>query len=206
MVVRASVGGEALQGPCPGDIARPDPLLGGRFCAELGEGLAAVGEMIFRFPESFAELPFGGRLDVGVDVLAGGGPGGAVGGDGLAVALRRFRGLDRRCGCGRRWGRFGGRRGGAFTGAGARTCRARTFTAATFSLAAVISFGALQRSCVPAAGRSGTTSRRPISASKATAFTRPASSGTTAARMVSKWARTLPRRPGRSCRARSSSG
>ncbi|XQE77689.1 hypothetical protein ACN24L_01160 [Streptomyces microflavus] len=38
-------------------------------------------------------------------------------------------------------------------------------------MAAATSFGALQRSCAPAAGRSGTTSRRPISASKATAWT-----------------------------------
>ncbi|MFJ9654304.1 hypothetical protein [Streptomyces microflavus] len=51
---------------------------------------------------------------------------------------------------------------------------------------------ALQRSCVPAAERLGTTSRRPASASKTTAWTRPASSGTTATRMVSKSARTLP--------------
>lgn len=59
--------------------------------------------------------------------------------------------------------------GPASTGAGARTCRARTFAPDTRSLAA---------------GRSGATSKRPVSASKATAFTRPASSGTTAVRMV----------------------
>ncbi|MCZ0999635.1 hypothetical protein O1M63_18450 [Streptomyces mirabilis] len=41
----------------------------------------------------------------------------------------------------------------------------RTFAAGTVVLAASISFGALQRSFVPYAGASGTTSRRPVSAS-----------------------------------------
>lgn len=57
-------------------------------------------------------------------------------------------------------------------GAGARTCRARTFAFGTRSLAAAISFGALQRSYVPTAGASGTMSRRPVSASNATACNR----------------------------------
>ncbi|MER6917077.1 hypothetical protein ABT354_36010 [Streptomyces sp. NPDC000594] len=58
-----------------------------------------------------------------------------------------------------------------FTGAGARTWTARTIAPCTRSLAAAISFGAFQRSCVPYAGASGATSRRPVSASKPTAWT-----------------------------------
>ncbi|MEU3521749.1 hypothetical protein ABZ770_42090 [Streptomyces sp. NPDC006654] len=53
--------------------------------------------------------------------------------------------------------------------AGARTLRLRTFARGTCVLAAAISFGVLQRSFVPHAGASGTTSRRTVSESNATA-------------------------------------
>lgn len=83
-------------------------------------------------------------------------------GEGLVVVLRRIRVLHRCGGWSRLRGRVGGRRGGpAFTGAGARTCRARTFAPDIRSLAVAISFGTLQRSFVRGAGASGTTSRRP---------------------------------------------
>ncbi|MFD5346742.1 hypothetical protein [Streptomyces anulatus] len=93
-------------------LESPDPLLGGRFCAELLEGLAAVSEVLRWFPQPFTKLPVGGRLDVGVGVLADGGPGGAVGGDGLVVALRRIRALRPHGGHGRLRCRGCGRRGG----------------------------------------------------------------------------------------------
>ncbi|QTA36793.1 hypothetical protein JHY03_70090 (plasmid) [Streptomyces sp. CA-256286] len=82
-------GGEALQGPRPGCVAGAHLLLGGRFRAELLEGLAADVEVLFRFTEPFTELPVGVRLDLRVGVLPLR-PGGAVGGEGLVVPLRRL--------------------------------------------------------------------------------------------------------------------
>lgn len=58
-----------MQGPCPGCVAGTHLLLGGRFRAELLDGLVAVGEVLLGFPGPFAELPFGRRLNVGVGVL-----------------------------------------------------------------------------------------------------------------------------------------
>lgn len=58
--------------------------------------------------------------------------------------------------------------GPALTGADARMFRAWTFAREIRSLAAVIGVGAFQRSCVATAGRSGVTSGRSVSASKAT--------------------------------------
>ncbi|MEV7675899.1 hypothetical protein [Streptomyces sp. NPDC088752] len=68
----------------------------------------------------------------------------------------------------------------------------RTPALGTARLAIAMGFGVIQRACVPYAGASGTTSRRPDSSSTATARTCLASSGAAAVRMVSHWARTLP--------------
>ncbi|MFG2858127.1 hypothetical protein ACGFZ9_47455 [Streptomyces mirabilis] len=85
--------------------------------------------------------------------------------DRTAVAVRRSTGATAAAGR----GAGSAAAGSVCREAGARTCRARTFASGTFSLAAAISFGALQRSFVPYAGASGATSRRPVSASNPTA-------------------------------------
>ncbi|MEV6576428.1 PRC-barrel domain-containing protein [Streptomyces sp. NPDC051577] len=54
--------------------------------------------------------------------------------------------------------------------AGARTYGARTSPPDTVALTAATSVGALQRNCVPHARALGTTSRRPLSTSNATAW------------------------------------
>ncbi|MFF3662839.1 hypothetical protein [Streptomyces olivochromogenes] len=51
-----------------------------------------------------------------------------------------------------------------------RTSRLRAFAPGTVALVAAISFGALQRNLLPYAGVSGATSKRPASASDATAW------------------------------------
>ncbi|CUW25413.1 hypothetical protein TUE45_00123 [Streptomyces reticuli] len=90
--------------------------------------------------------------------------------------------------------------GGLRGGPGLWMWTARTFAPCTRSLAASISSGARQRSCVPYAGASGVTSRRPMSASNCTARTCPASSGAAAARMLLNCARTLPSAAGATMR------
>ncbi|MFJ6889991.1 hypothetical protein ACIQRC_34800 [Streptomyces californicus] len=92
MVVRpARSGGDALQRPRPGQLARPDLLLGRRLRAERTEGLAAVGEALLRFPEPLAVLPFGGGLGFGAGVLLSG-PGGPSASP--RITLRTSSGLE----------------------------------------------------------------------------------------------------------------